>query len=1025
MNTVLRLRKIKGVEFVDLELRPGPSYEDDREFWEVFALTLYRLSRCCFEVYWDGSYISFHLLVPRGSANQVANILKSKIKGEIIQGEPIDLSRFLGGRFRVWEGRLTRPLYVPLFKLTESACENRADVYVSALASTTPPSVLQLCIAPDPGALSVIGDYVYERTTGKSTSLGKILLDEIGSIITSSPETSPYREGYREFWKERYYARYGRLAVEDEATSQARKKMSMSILAVSLRFASKEPRDIDRLAAAFMFPYNSIVFSEGKVEDLLERKVRTSGLLFKDKKIIALSPKELASLLTLPSEEVLNNLPVKLGVVLLEPPPEVPKVKAPSRDIVVLGLWEHTNTYYGVRLNDFLRTHTAIFGSTGTGKSTKLKWLFKYIVEEMGLGLALLDPHGDLAYEVLKIIPEDRIEDLVYFDPLTAFEKKYGRVVKINFLEWKTPWEKGRIAEDFVTALKRLFGTSWGPRLEHILRNCVLTLVDQPPGSVSVLDLYNILVDENRREELVANVRDPIVKSFWDSEFPKLPKEALSSVINKLSPIVTSRVLRPIFSAKVSTVNLREVMDKGRILVINLGEYRVSGNLQAFLGTLLVGKLFTAAVQREELSPELRTPFFVIVDEAHNFITPIITKVLAETRKYKVFLILATQYPQQLPKSIRTAVYENAGNLIVFRVGKETAKELKKLFEPHLTEADLVNTANYWHVTRVAIGGKITRPFHLKNIYIPVELKGSNPFTDDPVISSRIKRSLERYGAGAEEEAPRYHIPVSPLEWRIILKLREGEIPLRMLDPDIVEFLYEKGYVEKVKRGRIHVVRLSSVGRQLVTFNPAGSPLHKKLILEYVKRLLDEGYYVIVDEEGAEAVPDIVAFKPKDDESWSDKLVCCEVEAYPDKSLTLKKLEKFSKKAEACGCCKLVIVVPEKHVKLVEDRVKRLTRSVPCEVRGVSVELSFLDWLSDMIKRYGVNGVPGVIVKDDKLYITREAIDAYAGASGKLLTLEDVAGEVVGRYCTVRVGGRVVRAVEVDPGKLGIVQGDS
>jgi len=594
---------------------------------------------------------------------------------------------------------------------------------------------------------------------------------------------------------------------------------------------------------------------------------------------------------------------------------------------------------------------------SGTGKSTLLKSFIKQNIDE-DEGFTLLDPHGDLALEIIKLIPEDRVDRLVYIDPTTV--KVFGRTVRINFLEYRDDWEKERVGEAFISALQKLFADFWGPRLEHILRNCVYTLLEQPQGTTNLLDLYYLLTDENRRGELLAKVRDPLVLKFWEEEWGRLPKEAIVSVINKVSKLVGSKILRPIFSAKKSTIDFRKLMDKRAFIVINLSKGRLTEEVSHFLGTLIVGKIFSAAMSRIDIAPHRRIPHYLYIDEAHNYSVPAIVDILAEARKYKLYLTLATQYPEQYSRDVLNAILGNCRMFITFRVGPKSAKLLKKLYEPIFSEADLVNLPRYWFAVKTEVKGKLVRPFTLQTIYIPVEIKGSR-FEDDPEIYRRIKRSLELYGAPVEpeeigleipgeEEVPPIPIkepPLRPIEAYALYVLYheapEG-LPKSILADRLSSFfgvssskalsvirgIEEIGFIEVIEapskgRGRKpKICKLAEKGRELVevvfTGERAGGEEHQQLVFNVVEQLrLELGAWTWIDTGalGTAEQPDVIAIPLENVDKWNlTKALFIEVEVNPRKHPD--KIMKYIERAKKINVALIFITKDAKDAEYVQ-----------------------------------------------------------------------------------------------------------
>ena len=646
------------------------------------------------------------------------------------------------------------------------------------------------------------------------------------------------------------------------------------------------------------------------------------------------------------------------------------KLRCPE-EVVYLGSFQEKT--YGIYKAD--RLHIAVFGKSGTGKSTLLKFLIKQHID-LGEGFSLLDPHGDLALEIVKLIPKDRVDRLVYIDPTTV--KVFGKTVRINFLEYRDDWDRERVGEAFISALQKLFKDFWGPRLEHILRNCVNTLLEQPPGSTSLLDLYYLLVDEDRRKELVANVEDPLVAKFWEEEWPRLPKDAIISVVNKISKLVGSRILRPIFSARRSTIDFRKLMDSRAFIIINLSKGRLTEEVSHFLGTLIIGKIFSAAMSRIDVAPRMRIPHYLYIDEAHNFTVPTLIDILAEARKYKLYLTLATQYPEQYPREILDAIMGNCRTFITFRVGLKSAKLLAKLYEPIFSEKDLINLPLYWFAVKTEVHGKPVRPFTLKTVYIPVDVQGSR-FEDDPEISRRITKSLELYGAPIEEKAEAKltgeaeenkepgtiqvkEPPVRPIEAYVLYVLYyEGDMPTKVLEKRVAGFfgvsgssvygvfrgLAELGLVEVYEAGtrgrgrRPRLYKLTDKGRRLVEIvfsgERAGGPEHQEAIRRIVEELrLNLGVWTWIDtgEEPLREIPDVIAIPYRDANSWdTGNVLFIEVETRPSRDPG--KIRKYIERAGKSGA-RILFVVGEKYLDY---------------IRGFGAEASIPDNVVDAVKR--------------------------------------------------------------------------
>jgi len=353
------------------------------------------------------------------------------------------------------------------------------------------------------------------------------------------------------------------------------------------------------------------------------------------------------------------------------------------------------------------RGHMYIIGKTGTGKSTLIENMAISDIKN-GYGVALIDPHGDMAEEILDYVPKKRIKDVIYFNPADL-----DYPIAFNPLE-KVPKDFHHlVASGIVSTFKKIWSESWGPRLEHILRHALLSLLEYPNSTL--LDLPKLLTDKNFRKNVINYITHPQVREFWLSEFDKysvwLRSEAISPILNKIGQFLISIPLRNIVGQRENTFNLRQAMDKGKILIVNLAKGKIGEDNCSLLGALVVTKIQLAALSRADLPEENRKPFYLYVDEIHSFITLSFADILSEARKYGLNLVLTHQYIEQLDERIRAAIFGNVGTIISFRIGAEDAKYLAQEFAPIFNEADLINLPNFHIYLKLMIDGVTSQPF--------------------------------------------------------------------------------------------------------------------------------------------------------------------------------------------------------------------------------------------------------------------------------------------------------------------------
>lgn len=404
---------------------------------------------------------------------------------------------------------------------------------------------------------------------------------------------------------------------------------------------------------------------------------------------------------------------------------------------------------FGIKIDD-RRRHMYLIGKTGMGKSTILE---NMIIEDIraGKGVAVVDPHGDLAEKVIEYIPANRINDVIYFNPADMLYP-----IAFNVVEQVEPHLRHLVASGLLGVFQKLWADSWGPRLEYILRNAVLAVLDYP-GS-TLLAVTRMLSDKVFRKKVIEKIQDPVVKAFWVNEFAgyadKFASEAVSPIQNKVGQFLSSSLIRNIVGQVKSSIDMRDVMDNSKILIMNLSKGRIGEDNSALLGAMMITKIQLAAMSRVDIPERERKDFYLYVDEFQNFATDSFANILSEARKYRLNLIMAHQYIEQLGEKVKPAVFGNVGTLIVFRVGATDAEELVKEFTPIFTEEDIVNIPKYEFYLKLMIDGIASDPF---------SATGLRPLSEEEKTGNTekvVKVSRERYANKrevVEEKIARWH----------------------------------------------------------------------------------------------------------------------------------------------------------------------------------------------------------------------------------------------------------------------------
>lgn len=432
--------------------------------------------------------------------------------------------------------------------------------------------------------------------------------------------------------------------------------------------------------------------------------------------------KELASVYHFPDSRY-NTMPIIdwIRYKVLPPPPNAPQ------EGIQLGINNYRAIKTEIHFLDTDRTrHQYIIGKSGSGKSALLSWMSRQDIAN-GEGVCIVDPHGDLIEDALAHTPKERAKDIIVFDPADS-ERPMG----LNLLEAHTPEEKDRASLDAMEIFIKLFGNEiFGPRIQHYFRNGCLTLMDDEDEGATLIDVPRLFVDEEFQRYKVSKCKNSVVRSFWENEMAKTgareKEEMIPYFSAKFGPFVTNTTMRNIIGQPKSAFNIREIMDSGKVLLVNLSKGRIGDVNAQLLGLIFVNKVNMAALSRADVPQAQRRRFYLYVDEFQNFITDAFATILSEARKYELALIMAHQYIGQLvgktaaydqaSTKMRDAVFGNVGTIMSFKIGAEDAEYMAKEFAPVLSEQDVIGIPNFNCYTKLNINNTTSRPFSMATIY--------------------------------------------------------------------------------------------------------------------------------------------------------------------------------------------------------------------------------------------------------------------------------------------------------------------
>ncbi len=488
---------------------------------------------------------------------------------------------------------------------------------------------------------------------------------------------------------------------------------------VSIRcgYVSKDPEEAKRKLNAVI---NSFFhFNDTNINGFLAGSIQTGERFRKAYSqrhlghTMVMSSKEVATLYHLPNPDIVPHV-VHVLARKADPPQDLPK--AGDQGVSAFGITNYHNNFvpFGIKRED-RRRHLYVVGKSGSGKS-KLLELLIWNDLNTGKGVAVLDPHGDLVDAVLRYVPAHRAKDVVIFDPAdTEFP------IAFNPLEQVEDAYKMQLTIGFLDIFKKLFGDNWTYRLEHVLRYTTLALLDSP--NTTVLSILKMLTDKNYRQRIVSRIKDNVVKSFWVSEFAawseKFDAEAITPLLNKVGQLVATNMIRNVIGQPKTRFNIREIMDGKKILLMKVSKGLLGEENSSLVGSMIITKMYQAAMSRANVPEEQREDFYFYVDEFQNFATDTFYEILSEARKYRLNLTIAHQYMGQLSGKIRQTVFGNVGSMVSFRVGAEDAAVLAGEYAPVFKERDIINLGVREFYTKMSVNGEIREAFSGRTLDAP------------------------------------------------------------------------------------------------------------------------------------------------------------------------------------------------------------------------------------------------------------------------------------------------------------------
>jgi GTPase SAR1 family protein len=621
--------------------------------------------------------------------------------------------------------KLKNHFYLPIRSYKELAQSNvdPLDSFLSAfnkLSKEGEGLAWQIILVPAPAKENrKILNKVKKLREGEKLSevLGKSIVSEIMKTLSEffvlKPETKKKKEEEEKMKPK---------PVEEIAIKNLEFKANKPLFKLNIRLVASANDEItaDQILSALESPFhqftnpgfNEFYYFRPKGRYLKKVFYQFAFRLFDESQSFLLNTEEITSIFHFPSSYIKNPIIHWLSARSAPPPSNLPNQG------IILG----ENVYQGMKTTvritrEDRRRHIYVIGQTGTGKTTLLKNMVTQDIKN-GDGVCFIDPHGDVAQEILGLIPKERIEDVIYFNPGDT-----RRPIGLNVLEYspERPEEKTFIINTLIEIIDKLYNlqVTGGPMFEQYLRNALLLLMDDPSWGYTLLEVSKVFVDESFRDELLSKCKNYPVIEFWTKQAPVVGGELslenmITWVTSKLNPFITNDFVRPIIAQSKSTIDFNQIMNERKILIINLSKGLIGETSAYLMGMLLITKILLGAFARITIPEEERKDFYLYIDEFQNFAFKGVASILAEARKYRLSMVLAHQYIKQLPEEIASAVVGNVGTIISFRIGAQDAEFLERIFLPVFNKFDLVNIPNYNAYIKLLVYGYVSDAFNIK-----------------------------------------------------------------------------------------------------------------------------------------------------------------------------------------------------------------------------------------------------------------------------------------------------------------------